>query len=153
MAKPFVRQAMDATHDEKHEILETIDIKVRIDRPLQRNSDMTSTALTTRADSLNSRMETFEIPGTSLVGSRIGLGTWAIGGWMWGGTDERSFGEQSPLFSKVFPKKNATLISPTRDTPNLIEKCSSPSALAIRAADISWSASLAILRISATDHF
>jgi hypothetical protein len=37
----------------------------------------------------------------------------------------RSFGEQSPLFSKVFPKKNATLISRTRDTPNLIEKCSS----------------------------
>jgi uroporphyrinogen-III synthase len=25
----------------------------------------------------------------------------------------------------VFPKKNATLISRTRDTPNLIEKCSS----------------------------
>jgi tripartite-type tricarboxylate transporter receptor subunit TctC len=25
----------------------------------------------------------------------------------------------------VFPKKNATLISQTRDTPNLIEKCSS----------------------------
>jgi hypothetical protein len=38
----------------------------------------------------------------------------------------RSFGEQSPPFSKVFPKKNATLISRTRDTPNLIEKCSSP---------------------------
>jgi hypothetical protein len=37
----------------------------------------------------------------------------------------RSFGEQSPLFSKVFPKKNATLISRTRDTPNLTEKCSS----------------------------
>src|SRR5260370_37886981 len=25
---------------------------------------------------------------TSLTVSRIGLGTWAIGGWMWGGTDE-----------------------------------------------------------------
>jgi aryl-alcohol dehydrogenase-like predicted oxidoreductase len=49
---------------------------------------MTSTVLTTRADSLNSRMESIEIPGTSLVVSRIGLGTWAIGGWMWGGTDE-----------------------------------------------------------------
>src|SRR5712671_6809572 len=36
-----------------------------------------------------------------------------------------SFGEQSPLFSKRFPKKNAKLISQTRDTPNLIEKCSS----------------------------
>jgi aryl-alcohol dehydrogenase-like predicted oxidoreductase len=28
------------------------------------------------------------IAGTSLRVSRIGLGTWAIGGWMWGGTDE-----------------------------------------------------------------
>src|ERR1700686_4789368 len=37
----------------------------------------------------------------------------------------RSFGEQSPLFSKGFPKENAKLISQTRDTPNLIEKCSS----------------------------
>src|SRR5258706_10723049 len=35
-----------------------------------------------------------------------------------------SFGEQSPLFSKRFPKKNAKLISQTRATPNLIEKCS-----------------------------
>jgi aryl-alcohol dehydrogenase-like predicted oxidoreductase len=33
-------------------------------------------------------METFQIPGTNLAPSRIGLGTWAIGGWMWGGTDE-----------------------------------------------------------------
>ena len=28
------------------------------------------------------------IPGTSLTVSAIALGTWAIGGWMWGGTDE-----------------------------------------------------------------
>jgi hypothetical protein len=34
------------------------------------------------------QMETFHIPSTSLAPSRIGLGTWAIGGWMWGGTDE-----------------------------------------------------------------
>jgi aryl-alcohol dehydrogenase-like predicted oxidoreductase len=33
-------------------------------------------------------MEQTEIPGTSLKTSRIGLGTWAIGGWMWGGTQE-----------------------------------------------------------------
>jgi aryl-alcohol dehydrogenase-like predicted oxidoreductase len=49
---------------------------------------MTSTALTTRPNSLHSRMESIEIAGTSLVVSRIGMGTWAIGGWMWGGTDE-----------------------------------------------------------------
>ena len=33
-------------------------------------------------------METLEIGKTGVVTSRIGLGTWAIGGWMWGGTDE-----------------------------------------------------------------
>jgi aryl-alcohol dehydrogenase-like predicted oxidoreductase len=33
-------------------------------------------------------MEFATIPETSLRTSRIGLGTWAIGGWMWGGTDE-----------------------------------------------------------------
>ena len=33
-------------------------------------------------------MESVDIPGTSLKVSRIALGTWAIGGWMWGGTDE-----------------------------------------------------------------
>ena len=33
-------------------------------------------------------METINIPGTPLVASRIALGTWAMGGWMWGGTDE-----------------------------------------------------------------
>jgi len=29
------------------------------------------------------------IPATSLKVSRIGLGTWAMGGWMWGGTDQK----------------------------------------------------------------
>ena len=33
-------------------------------------------------------MEFVDIPGASLKVSRIALGTWAIGGWMWGGTDE-----------------------------------------------------------------
>ena len=33
-------------------------------------------------------IETTEIPGTDLEPSRIGLGTWAIGGWMWGGNDD-----------------------------------------------------------------
>src|SRR4051794_25852806 len=35
-------------------------------------------------------METIAINGTPLVASRICLGTWAIGGWMWGGTDDAS---------------------------------------------------------------
>lgn len=33
-------------------------------------------------------METTKITGVDKPVSRIGLGTWAIGGWMWGGTDE-----------------------------------------------------------------
>src|SRR3954454_2179392 len=33
-------------------------------------------------------METIKITGADLRVSRIALGTWAIGGWMWGGTDE-----------------------------------------------------------------
>src|SRR5436305_2666953 len=33
-------------------------------------------------------MEHAAIAGTSLEVSRVALGTWAIGGWMWGGTDE-----------------------------------------------------------------
>jgi aryl-alcohol dehydrogenase-like predicted oxidoreductase len=34
-------------------------------------------------------MERALISGTDLNVSRIGLGTWAIGGWMWGGADDR----------------------------------------------------------------
>jgi aryl-alcohol dehydrogenase-like predicted oxidoreductase len=33
-------------------------------------------------------MEFVEIPQTSIRVSRVALGTWAIGGWMWGGSDE-----------------------------------------------------------------
>jgi aryl-alcohol dehydrogenase-like predicted oxidoreductase len=36
----------------------------------------------------NISVEQATIAGTSLAVSRIGLGTWAIGGWKWGGTDE-----------------------------------------------------------------
>jgi aryl-alcohol dehydrogenase-like predicted oxidoreductase len=33
-------------------------------------------------------MEQIALGSSGLKTSRIGLGTWAIGGWMWGGTDE-----------------------------------------------------------------
>jgi aryl-alcohol dehydrogenase-like predicted oxidoreductase len=36
----------------------------------------------------NINVEAATIAGTGLAVSRIGLGTWAIGGWKWGGTDE-----------------------------------------------------------------
>jgi hypothetical protein len=32
----------------------------------------------------DNRMEFAEIPGTALKVSRVAIGTWAIGGWMWG---------------------------------------------------------------------
>ena len=34
-------------------------------------------------------MEFVEIKGTDIESSRIGLGAWAIGGWLWGGSEER----------------------------------------------------------------
>jgi aryl-alcohol dehydrogenase-like predicted oxidoreductase len=41
-----------------------------------------------QAETLEINMELAEISGTSLKVSRVAIGTWAIGGWMWGGTDE-----------------------------------------------------------------
>jgi aryl-alcohol dehydrogenase-like predicted oxidoreductase len=37
---------------------------------------------------LKMKMDLTDIPGTSLKVSPVAIGTWAIGGWMWGGTDE-----------------------------------------------------------------
>jgi aryl-alcohol dehydrogenase-like predicted oxidoreductase len=39
-------------------------------------------------ETLKMKMELARIPGTSLKVSPVAIGTWAIGGWMWGGTDE-----------------------------------------------------------------
>jgi aryl-alcohol dehydrogenase-like predicted oxidoreductase len=41
-----------------------------------------------KAKALKMNTERTEIPGTSLSVSPVAIGTWAIGGWMWGGTDE-----------------------------------------------------------------
>jgi aryl-alcohol dehydrogenase-like predicted oxidoreductase len=49
---------------------------------------MDGEAKTVEIGKLESPMERAEIPGTPLQVSRVALGTWAIGGWMWGGTDE-----------------------------------------------------------------
>ncbi|MDB5610876.1 MAG: aldo/keto reductase [Bradyrhizobium sp.] len=42
-----------------------------------------------RSERTNVEMEFVEIPHTSLRASRLALGTWAMGGWMWGGSDEK----------------------------------------------------------------
>jgi aryl-alcohol dehydrogenase-like predicted oxidoreductase len=44
--------------------------------------------MTHQVESLKTAMEVATIPGTSLEVSRVAVGTWAIGGWMWGGSDE-----------------------------------------------------------------
>jgi aryl-alcohol dehydrogenase-like predicted oxidoreductase len=44
--------------------------------------------MTRQAEALKMNMELADIPGTSLKVSPVAIGTWAIGGWMWGGTDE-----------------------------------------------------------------
>ena len=41
-----------------------------------------------QAQTLEMNMKLADIPGTSLKLSPVAIGTWAIGGWMWGGTDE-----------------------------------------------------------------
>src|SRR3984885_3666014 len=41
-----------------------------------------------QAEALKMNLEFMKIPGTGLKVSRVAIGTWAIGGWMWGGTDE-----------------------------------------------------------------
>src|ERR1700757_1263328 len=40
------------------------------------------------SQSTQSDMEFARIPGTTIRASRVALGTWAIGGWMWGGSNE-----------------------------------------------------------------
>lgn len=44
--------------------------------------------MTRQAETLEIDMERSAIAGTPLTVSRVAIGTWAIGGWMWGGTDE-----------------------------------------------------------------
>src|ERR1700716_4051014 len=41
-----------------------------------------------QADTIDINMQLTEIPGPALKVSPVAIGTWAIGGWMWGGTDE-----------------------------------------------------------------
>jgi aryl-alcohol dehydrogenase-like predicted oxidoreductase len=44
--------------------------------------------MTSQAEAIETDMEFMHIPRTDLRVSRVAIGTWAIGGWMWGGTDE-----------------------------------------------------------------
>ncbi len=44
--------------------------------------------MTSQAETIETNMEFVDLPRTGLKVSRVAIGTWAIGGWMWGGTDE-----------------------------------------------------------------
>ena len=44
--------------------------------------------MTSQLEIIEANMEYVDIPRTGLKVSRVAIGTWAIGGWMWGGTDE-----------------------------------------------------------------
>src|SRR3984885_4288271 len=55
-------------------------------RPIRRTRSMSS-SMQVRIPRIET--EFVDIPGTQLKVSRVALGTWAIGGGMWGGTDER----------------------------------------------------------------
>jgi len=44
--------------------------------------------MTLQPKTLDIQAELAGIPGTAIEMSRVAIGTWAIGGWMWGGTDE-----------------------------------------------------------------
>jgi aryl-alcohol dehydrogenase-like predicted oxidoreductase len=59
-----------------------------------------------RLQALPTHMELIGIAGTSLEISRVALGTWAIGGWMWGGTDE----QESPATIRAAVEHGINLI-------------------------------------------
>ena len=44
--------------------------------------------MTSEAEVIEAKMDFVDIPRTGLKVSRVAIGTWAIGGWMWGGTEE-----------------------------------------------------------------
>jgi aryl-alcohol dehydrogenase-like predicted oxidoreductase len=44
--------------------------------------------MTSQAQAIETNMEYVELPRAGFKVSRVAIGTWAIGGWMWGGTNE-----------------------------------------------------------------
>jgi aryl-alcohol dehydrogenase-like predicted oxidoreductase len=60
-------------------------------------------------------MEYAKVNGLNRQVSRIGLGTWSIGGWMWGGTDERN----APQTIRAALKHGINLIDTARPCTDL----------------------------------
>src|SRR5512132_1965394 len=59
-------------------------------------------------------METIEIAGTGLTPSRIGLGTWAIGGWMWDRRQQLLAGADGGIPRGGSATHRATALQPVR---------------------------------------
>src|SRR5207244_9058275 len=53
-----------------------------------RNTQRRSKIMVRQTEPLETKMEPVDSPGTLVKALPIALGTWAIGGWMWSGTDE-----------------------------------------------------------------
>src|SRR5215813_7775237 len=74
---------------------QTCDASVRSIDPARTEGSLASSPRRRRSKAMARETETGEIEmeraaivGTSFEVSRVALGTWAIGGWMWGGTEE-----------------------------------------------------------------
>jgi aryl-alcohol dehydrogenase-like predicted oxidoreductase len=68
--------------------------KIRCAQPISIRSNIANEELQIMSPSTQRKLtadaaEFTSIPGTQLKVSRVALGTWAMGGWMWGGTDRR----------------------------------------------------------------
>jgi hypothetical protein len=59
--------------------------------------------------------ETIRIPGIAIPVSRIGLGSWAIGGWMWGGSDDMV--SITTIRGAVDPASTSPTLRPSRLRP------------------------------------
>jgi aryl-alcohol dehydrogenase-like predicted oxidoreductase len=62
---------------------------MNLEQPNRGNPDQETTA-PPGALHRTAEIETIEIGAPNMIASRIALGTWAIGGWMWGGSDTRN---------------------------------------------------------------
>jgi aryl-alcohol dehydrogenase-like predicted oxidoreductase len=62
---------------------------LRVARPANNKNAIARVLKMSQSQANKADMEYVDISGTAIRASRIALGTWAIGGWMWGGSDER----------------------------------------------------------------
>ena len=79
-----------------------------------------------QADSSGMTTELATIPGTALKVSPVALGTWAIGGWMWGGTDEANPFQPSGQHSSTASTSSIPRQSTASAAPRKLSERQSP---------------------------